>query len=362
MAIIIAAGRRPRRITWAKRNSTSGAAPGAPDPLTAETGQYSFHELSPNVGDGRIWSGGGGCGLKIGRLGDDLEPVGELHTQDKFWQLGVTIETTPAFLRALDQLEDHGERGLVREAAFRSDGAVAHGGERALDRVGRPQVFPMLGREVVECQQRVAILAQAVGSLLVLERVALDEGVERGSAAALVSAIQISCSARLAFGCWLFGNLASTFAVLCTQQRCSRVFGQTSPAPSRTRARRRRSSARGAHVEPAALEIEQQIAPIVRTFAGAVGEADQFLAAFRCRADDHENALLLVFETRLQMDAISPDVDVALGREIALLPSGMIVVPAVLQPADGGRRKSGASLPSRAASASEKSPVEIPLR
>src|SRR2546430_1015068 len=33
------------------------------------------------------------------------------------------------------------------------------------------------------------------------------------SAATLVSAIQISCSARLAFGCWLFGNLASTFAV-----------------------------------------------------------------------------------------------------------------------------------------------------
>src|SRR6266852_5763322 len=52
----------------------------------------------------------------------------------------------------------------------------------------------------------------------------------RNTAAALVSAIQISCNARLAFGCWLFGNLAITFAVLCTQQRCSRVFGQTSPA------------------------------------------------------------------------------------------------------------------------------------
>src|SRR6202165_2461306 len=50
------------------------------------------------------------------------------------------------------------------------------------------------------------------------------------SAATFVSAIHISCNARLAFGCWLFGNLASTFAVLCTQQRCSRVFGQTSPA------------------------------------------------------------------------------------------------------------------------------------
>src|SRR3977135_1219016 len=39
------------------------------------------------------------------------------------------------------------------------------------------------------------------------------------SAATLVSAVQISCNARLAFGCWLFCNLASTLAVLCTQQR-----------------------------------------------------------------------------------------------------------------------------------------------
>jgi hypothetical protein len=59
---------------------------------------------------------------------------------------------------------------------------------------------------------------------------ALDKGVERQFVAALVSAIQISCNARLALGCWLFGNLTSTFAVLCTQQRCSRVLGQTSPA------------------------------------------------------------------------------------------------------------------------------------
>src|SRR5207248_7458234 len=48
------------------------------------------------------------------------------------------------------------------------------------------------------------------------------------SASFLVSAIQISCSARLAFDCWLFGSLLSTLAVLCTQQRCPRVLGHTS--------------------------------------------------------------------------------------------------------------------------------------
>src|SRR6516162_5726865 len=37
----------------------------------------------------------------------------------------------------------------------------------------------MLGGEVVESQQRVAVLAEAVGCLFVFRRVALDEGVER---------------------------------------------------------------------------------------------------------------------------------------------------------------------------------------
>src|SRR5438067_7765500 len=34
-----------------------------------------LRELSPNFGDGRSRSGGGGCGLTVGRLGGDLDPV-----------------------------------------------------------------------------------------------------------------------------------------------------------------------------------------------------------------------------------------------------------------------------------------------
>ena len=44
---------------------------------------------------------------------DDLDSVVELHTLDDLWQLVVAAEAAPAFLRSLDQLEDHGERGLV---------------------------------------------------------------------------------------------------------------------------------------------------------------------------------------------------------------------------------------------------------
>jgi hypothetical protein len=72
------------------------------------------------------------------RFGDDLDPVVECHTKNEFWQLVVAIETTPAFLRALKQFEDHRERGPVRQTALRSDRAVAHSGEGAFNGVGGP--------------------------------------------------------------------------------------------------------------------------------------------------------------------------------------------------------------------------------
>ena len=97
-------------------------------------------------------SGGGGYGLMVSRFGADLDPVVECHTENEFWQLVVAIETAPAFLRTLEQLEDHRKRRPVGQASLRSDRAVAHGGEGAFDGVGGPQVFPVLGREVVERQ------------------------------------------------------------------------------------------------------------------------------------------------------------------------------------------------------------------
>ena len=50
----------------------------------------------------------------VGRLADDLEPVGEFHTENQFWQLVVAIEAPPTFLRGFDELEDHGECGAIR--------------------------------------------------------------------------------------------------------------------------------------------------------------------------------------------------------------------------------------------------------
>src|ERR1700682_5433965 len=64
---------------------------------------------------------------------DTKGPPNAGFSQNEFWQLVVTVETAPAFLCALDQFEDHRERGPVRQTALRSDGAVAHGGEGAFD-------------------------------------------------------------------------------------------------------------------------------------------------------------------------------------------------------------------------------------
>ena len=70
---------------------------------------------------------------------DDLESVSELCTHDDFRQLVVTVETVPASLGGLRELEDHGQRSLVRETPLRAYGAVTHGCERAFDDVGREQ-------------------------------------------------------------------------------------------------------------------------------------------------------------------------------------------------------------------------------
>ena len=92
----------------------------------------------------------GGSGLSL--RSSDVDSVGEFYAEDDFRQLVVTIGATPAFLGGLGELEDHRERSLIRKTSLRAHGAVTHGGERAFDDVGRAQVFPVLGRELVKGQ------------------------------------------------------------------------------------------------------------------------------------------------------------------------------------------------------------------
>ena len=73
--------------------------------------------------------------------------------------------------------------GKGKDAAPAIAGQVVerqHGGEGALDRVGRAQVLPVLGGELVEGQQAIPVLDQVVDGLVVLGAVGLEEEVEGG--------------------------------------------------------------------------------------------------------------------------------------------------------------------------------------
>src|SRR5262249_4205667 len=162
------------------------------------------------------------------------------------------------------------------------------------------------------------------------------------SASFLVSAIQISCSARLAFGCWLFGSLLRTLAVLCTQQRCPRDVGPHlfDGLPKAKRAIGDRQL--GANRQATPLQIEEQFPPRLRTFAYTVAEADKLLPALGCGSNDDQQALRAVFETGLHMNTIGPEVNVAFGREIALAPARVLLRPGLLEPSNGrGREPAG---------------------
>lgn len=57
---------------------------------------------------------------------------------------------------------------------------VPDGGEDALDRIAGAEVVPVVGREVEEGQQRLAVLHQAGHRLVVLGAGFLGEGVQSG--------------------------------------------------------------------------------------------------------------------------------------------------------------------------------------
>ena len=114
--------------------------------------------------------------------------------------------------------------------------------------------------------------------------------------------------------------------------------------------------------QTAPLEIEQQLLPGLRALADAVGKPNQFLLAFGGGADDHEQALRVIFEPGLDVDAIGPDVDIPFGGQVAIAPAGVLVDPGLFQARNGRGRQPAGVLAEQGASASSKSPVEMPFK
>src|SRR3954470_10892376 len=105
---------------------------------------------------------------------------------------------------------------------------MANSGKGALDRIRRAQMLPMLGGEIVEREQRLAILDQTFGGFLVLDAPGLDKCIERGERLVFGFSHPNFLQRPLGFCLLALGKLFKTLAVLCTQQRWPRVFGHTS--------------------------------------------------------------------------------------------------------------------------------------
>src|SRR5262249_48924409 len=203
-------------------------------------------------------------------------------------------------------------------------------------------MLPVLSREVVEAEQGVAILDQALDRLVVFDAPRLDEGVEGGK------------RIRLGLGHPDFLQCPLGFRLLAVRQFVEDVGGFVHPAalpagvgphlfdglPKSKRAIGDRQLR--ANRQPTPLQIEEQFPPRLRTFAYTVAEADKLLPALGCGSDNDQQALRAVFETGLHVNAVGPEVDVAFGREIALAPARVLLRPGLLEASNGrGREPAG---------------------
>src|SRR3981081_1079008 len=199
-------------------------------------------------------------------------------------------------------------------------------------------MLPVLSREVVEGKQRVAILDQALDSLVVFDALGFDEGVERGECILLGLGHPDLLERTLGLRLLALGQLVQDIGGL--------VHPTALAAHPRPHLLDRLPEAEGAvgdrelgsHRKLPPVEVEEELFPRLRALAHAVDEPDKFLFAFGRSADDHQQALRGLLEPGLHMDAVDPEVNVAFGREITLAPTRMLVRPGLLEPPDDSRR------------------------
>ena len=92
-------------------------------------------------------------------------------------------------------------------------------------------------------------------------------------------------------------------------------------------------------LEPTPLDVDEELTPALRALAHPGLEADEFLLALGCRADQHQHAFGGGFHPRLQVNPVRPHIDIAPRREIALLPRLVVRLPLRRQPGDHRRRQ-----------------------
>src|ERR1700732_2089593 len=140
-------------------------------------------------------------------------------------------------------------------------------------------MLPVLSREVVEGKQRVAILDQALDSLVVFDAPSFEEGVERGECILLGLGHPNLLERTLGLRLLALGQLVQDIGGL--------VHPTALAAHPRPHLLDRLPEAEGtvgdrelgAHRKPPPLEVEEELFPRLRALAHAVDEPDKFLFA-----------------------------------------------------------------------------------
>ncbi|MGY4286310.1 hypothetical protein ACVWXO_005530 [Bradyrhizobium sp. LM2.7] len=205
--------------------------------------------------------------------------------------------------------------------------------------IRRGQVIPMLGREVIEGQQRVAVLGEAFDRSAVLGAVFLGEGADRRFGGRPVRRPVDFAQVLLHVGLDrerdlvqdVYGLVHPAALVPCA----GKDLVERLPEAERAVAN---GNFRG-DLQPALLHVDQELTPALRALPDADLKANQFLLAFRRRADQHQHAFAVVFHARLQEDAIGPHIHIASRRQIALLPALILALPLGRQPGDDRPRQ-----------------------
>jgi len=110
--------------------------------------------------------------------GPFINSIDKLHTGDDIGELPKSTSSSPSFLGAHGELVHETEPALCAHAVSGLRGPQADGCERRFDGIGRADVLEVRGREVVEGQQRGAILDQAIDRLGVFVLVVGHEAIE----------------------------------------------------------------------------------------------------------------------------------------------------------------------------------------
>ena len=190
-----------------------------------------------------------------------------------------------------------------------------------------PQVIPVLGGEVEEGEQRITVPGQALGRLRVFRPILLDEdrdgGFGRRSRRRRGDLADVGLHGALNG----FRHLVEQVGGLVQPAPLVAGGGQdlVEGLPEAEGAVADRDLGRDGEAAP--LHVDQQLPPALGAFPHADLKPDQFLPAFRRGSDEDQHALGLLLHPGLQVDPVGPDVDVAPGRQVPLLPAIVFGLP-----------------------------------